>query len=230
MSNDSGIQSGIRRIPAVQPMFSVVIASYNRAALLKRAINSLLAQKEKDWEAIVVDDGSTDDTFNKIQPLIHPRASIRYFRKPHSGAIPSRNFGIRASRGRFVTFLDSDDEYDPRHLEYRKKFIDRNPAVSFLYGGAKITGHQYVPDINNPSNRINLKDCVIGGTFVIERELLLSLNGFRVITLGSDSDLFERLRKTGIIMEEIKLPTYIYHREDQDSITNRHLKKVSSVF
>jgi len=230
MRNNINLNTAKKSVPVSQPMFSVVITTHNRESLLKRALNSLILQKEKDWEAIIVDDGSTDSTYENIRPLIDSCLPIRYFRKPHSGAIPSRNFGIKASRGRFVTFLDSDDEYDPRHLIYRKKYIERNPSAGFLYGGVKITGNQYVPDKNNPSKRINLKDCVIGGTFVIEREILLSLNGFRVITLGSDSDLFHRLKKTGIEMAEIKLPTYIYHRENQDSITNKLLKGVSAVY
>jgi glycosyltransferase involved in cell wall biosynthesis len=215
--------------PVPQPMFSVVISTRNRASLLERALKSLLLQTETGWEAIIVDDGSTDDTYEKILPLLCSCRTLKYIWKPHSGAVPSRNFGIRSSRGKFVTFLDSDDEYHPFHLEYRRKFLINNPDVQFLYGGAEISGNPYVPDKNNPSRKINLKDCLIGGTFVIEREVVLSLNGFRVITLGSDSDMYERIRKAGIKMAEIKFPTYIYHRENQDSITNKLLKKVSAI-
>lgn len=230
MRHNYGDNKRIKILPVLQPMFSVVITTRNRASLLKRAINSLISQTERDWEAIIVDDGSTDDTYKHILGLIAPCLSIRYFWKHHSGAVPSRNFGIRVSQGRFVTFLDSDDEYHSLHLEYRRRFINRNPDVRFLFGGVKITGNQYVPDKNNPSKRIHLKDCLVGGTFVIEREALLSLDGFRVITLGSDSDLFERAKKAGITLAEIKHPTYIYHRDNQDSITNRLLKKVSDPY
>jgi glycosyltransferase involved in cell wall biosynthesis len=208
--------------------FSVVITTYNRSHLLKRSLNSLIAQTENDWEAIIVDDGSTDDTHTQLVPYLRSGREIRYIRKPHSGTVPSKNAGIRASHGKFITFLDSDDEYHPLHLESRKTFLIRNPSVRFLYGGAKILGNPYVPDKNDPSARISLSNCVIGGTFVIERETLLSLNGFNEITLGADADLFDRVRKARISMEEIKIPTYIYHHENAESVTNRMFLRVKT--
>jgi glycosyltransferase involved in cell wall biosynthesis len=204
-----------------QSMFSIVITTFNRAQLLKRAMDSLVSQTEKDWEAIIVDDGSTDETHAQILPYLESYPGIKYIWKEHSGAIPSKNRGIEAVTGKFVTFLDSDDEYDPVHLESRKKILIDNPSIKFLHSGAKILGNQYVPDKNNPSATINLNDCVIGGTFIIERQALLALNGFRDIILGSDSDLFERSKKARIRMAEVNLPTYIYHHESQESITNK---------
>jgi glycosyltransferase involved in cell wall biosynthesis len=209
--------------------FSVVIATYNRAELLKRALESLILQTEKEWDAIIVDDGSTVDTYKQILPYLESFPAIKYFSKSHSGIVPTKNQGIRLSEGKFITFLDSDDEYHPSHLEIRKQFLIRNPDIRFLYGGAEIIGNQYVPDKDDPSARINLRDCMIGGTFVIERETLLSLNGFGDITLGSDFDLCKRARERKIPMTEIETSTYIYHRENPDSVTNRMLGKVKNV-
>jgi glycosyltransferase involved in cell wall biosynthesis len=209
-----------------QPMFSVIIATYNRAQLLQRTLKSLVLQTEKEWEAIIVDDGSTDDTYKQILPYLKSCPRIKYILRPHMGEFPSRNYGIIASCGKFITFLDSDDEYLPDHLESRKRFIVQNPDVTFFFGGAKILGNQYTPDKNNPAIRIHLNDCVIGGTFIIERETLLSLDGYGDILLGSDNDLFERAKSKRIKMAEIKLPTYIYHHENPDSITNTLYLKV----
>jgi glycosyltransferase involved in cell wall biosynthesis len=228
MRNRTGWHKGNNAILLSQPMFSVVITTRNRARLLKRTLDSLISQTENDWKAIIVDDGSMDDTYTHILPYIRSCPEIRYIWKAHSGAVLSKNYGIRASGGKFITFLDSDDEYHPEHLESRKKFLIRNPSVRFLYGGVKILGNPYVPDKNNPSARVYLDDCVIGGTFVIEREVLLSLDGFREIRLGSDADLFERAKKAQILMAEVKEPTYIYHHENQESITNRLYLKVKS--
>ena len=97
----------------------------------------------------------------------------------------------------------------------------QNPSTGFLYGGAKIIGNQYVPDRFNYARKINLNKCVIGGTFFIERNILISLNGFRNILVGTDADLFDLAKKTRIVMMETNLPTYIYHHETQDSITNK---------
>jgi len=203
------------------PFFSIIITTYNRTHLLKRALNSLIPQTEEDWEAIINDDGSTEDTYSKITPCLRQYPKIKYFKKAHSGEASSKNTGISLSRGKFISFLDSDDEYNPYHLESRKTILVQNPAVNFLYGGVKIIGNQFVPDRFNPEKKISLNNCVIGGTFFIERNILATLNGFRNIYLGTDADLFDRAKKARLVMMETKLPTYIYHHEVQDSITNQ---------
>ena len=210
-------------------MFSIVITTFNRAQLLKRALNSMVSQTENDWEAIIVDDGSTDNTHRQILQYLRSYSKIKYIWQPHSTTIPSKNYGIKAAAGKFVAFLDSDDEYHPYHLESRKKFLTENPSIRFLYGGVKVLGNQYTPDKNNPSVSINLNDCVIGGSFIIERKILLSLLGFRDIILGSDSDLFERAEKARIRMAKVQLPTYIYHHENPESLTNKLYLKVKEL-
>lgn len=201
------------------PYFSVVIATYNRAGLISRALASLAAQTEKDWEAIVVDDGSTDDTYKRMLPWLRKSDQIRYIGQPHHGEAPAKNKGITLAMGKFITFLDSDDEYDPVHLVSRKAVLTRDPSVKFVYGGAKIIGNQYVPDRFDPTKRINLKNCVIGGTFFIETETAKCLGGFRDLRLGADADLFERAEASGIRMLKMRRQTYIYHREENGSIT-----------
>jgi glycosyltransferase involved in cell wall biosynthesis len=204
----------------LQAFFSIVITTFNRAQLLKRALNSLISQTEEDWEAIIIDDESTDDTYSQVLPYLRSSAKIKYIRKAHRGEALSKNEGIYSCSGKFVSFLDSDDEYSPLHLESKKYLLDQNPAVRFLHGGVKIIGNQYVPDRFNFEKKINLNKCVIGGTFFIERNLLISLNGYRNIQLGTDADLFDRIKNTGTTLMETTLPTYIYHHETEDSITN----------
>lgn len=209
--------------PAPEIFFSVIVTTYNRAAVLPRALDSLISQTEKDWEAIVVDDGSYDDTDAIITPYRKSFSSIRYMRQSHTGEAISKNTGIMSSAGRFITFLDSDDEYDPVHLESRKSVLLKNPFLKFIYGGVKIIGNQYVPDRFVQSRKIHLKDCVIGGTFFIERNTAVSTGGLKNILLGTDADLFDRLRNSGIAMMEVTYPTYIYHHDSEDSITNMML-------
>lgn len=208
------------KISAPQPFFSIIITTYNRAHLIKRAINSLVSQTEEDWEAIIIDDESTDNTHDQILQYISNNPKIRYIRKTHGGEVESKNKGIYSSNGKFVSFLDSDDEYDPDHLKSRKRILLKNPEVKFLYGGVKIIGDQYVPDRFDYSKKIHLKDCVIGGTFFVERHCLISLNGFSEALIGTDAVLFERAEKDKIEMMKVNIPSYIYHREYQDSITH----------
>lgn len=98
------------------PTVSVVIPTYDRADVLPRAIESVLSQSVSDLELLVVDDGSTDGTPDVVDEFDDQR--LEYLRlEEHVGANAARNAGIRRSSGEFVSFLDSDDEFLPRHLE-----------------------------------------------------------------------------------------------------------------
>lgn len=202
------------------PFFSVVITTYNRSPLLKRALDSLIAQTETNWEAIIIDDGSTDDTAFLIKPYLENGNKIKYVYQKNAGYAIAKNTGIFLSKGKFITFLDSDDEYAPTHLEVRKMILRTNPSIEFLHGGVKVTGSQYVPDRFNYSKLVLLSDCEIGGTFFIKREIAVSFNGFKKMPLGSDGDFFERINNGGVNIKKIQIPTYVYHRENANSITN----------
>jgi glycosyltransferase involved in cell wall biosynthesis len=202
------------------PFFSIIITAWNRSYLMKRALNSLLLQTEHDWEAIIVDDGSTDNTYSQVKPYLRSFRNIKYIRKFHTGEAPTKNAGIILSGGKFVTFLDSDDEYHPQHLQSRKEILLHNPEVKFLHGGVKIIGKQEVPDRFDSAKMIDLNKCAIGGTFFIDRVLLINSGGFRNILLGADADLLDRIAASNARMLESNIPTYIYHHENEDSITN----------
>ena len=108
--------------PTTSPTFSVVIPTYNRAHTLPRAIESVLAQSFKDFELIVVDDGSTDET-----PKILERYPIRVIHQPNRGVSAARNRGIEAARGHIIALLDSDDEWKPHKLQNHYDFFEVNP-------------------------------------------------------------------------------------------------------
>ncbi|MBS1949121.1 MAG: glycosyltransferase family 2 protein [Bacteroidetes bacterium] len=207
------------------PFFSVIIATYNRAMLLKRAMGSLMAQAETDWEAIIIDDGSIDETQSVMALYKQQDTRIRYCRQENKGAVASKNEGIRLSKGKFITFLDSDDEYDIDHLSTRKKLLIENKAVEFLHGGIKIIGSPYVPDRFEHGRMIHLSECVIGGTFFISKQLAALMNGFKEIPYGFDADFFERAKQMGVAILKTSIPTYVYHHETPNSITNAMLNK-----
>jgi glycosyltransferase involved in cell wall biosynthesis len=91
-----------------QPFFSIIITTYNRMQLLTKALNSLILQTEEDWEAIIVDDGSSDDIYSHVLPFLRSYPKIKYLRKIHSGEAMSKNEGAYSSGGKFITFLDSE--------------------------------------------------------------------------------------------------------------------------
>ena len=108
------------------PAVSVVVPTYNRAGTLPRALKSVLNQDFTDFELIVVDDGSTDDTTAAVKELDDPR--IRYIQQDNAGVATARNTGIRAARAEFIALLDSDDEWLPGKLGAEVAALRAAPA------------------------------------------------------------------------------------------------------
>jgi glycosyltransferase involved in cell wall biosynthesis len=116
------------------PLFSIIIPTYNRASLLPRAINSVLNQIYANWELLIIDDGSTDQTEKKVKAIVDQR--IRYFYKEHEERSIARNYGIERAKGRYLCFLDSDDYFLEDHLEKHFNYLNEsgNPEI-VLYSG-----------------------------------------------------------------------------------------------
>ncbi len=202
------------------PFFSVILCTYNRAHLLPKALDSLLAQTETDWQAIVVDDGSRDGTDRVIRPYLERDARLRYVYHHNRGLPLSRNTGIALAEGAYVTFLDADDEYAPDHLSVRRLILEARPDVDLLHGGCRIIGDSLVPDKYDPERMIDLHGLVIGGTFVFRRQALVALGGFPSAPFSIDSALFERVEAAGLNILKTDEPTYIYDRTPADSMLN----------
>lgn len=209
--------------------FSVIITTYNRSKILIRALESLSAQTESDWEAIIIDDGSTDDTCSRVSEYLEAYPNIFYIKQENRGEEGAKNTGIRAADGNYITFLDSDDAYHPNHLKIRKSILEKHPQIDLLHGGVEIIGDEYVPNRFDPNEKIHLSECVIGGTFFIRRKLALALNGFQRVPIGTDADLFERVYDYGAKIRKVDHPTYIYNRELPDSLTHSFNQKLNSV-
>ena len=111
------------------PTVSIVLPTYNRADVIGRALDSVHRQTFDDWELIVVDDGSTDGTAMLFQDS-DPR--IRYVRQENRGVYAARNHGLSLARGRYLTFLDSDDEWLPHYLALTTAFLDASPEDQYV--------------------------------------------------------------------------------------------------
>jgi glycosyltransferase involved in cell wall biosynthesis len=131
------------------PTISIIIPTFNRAKLIERAIISVLTQTYQDFEIIVVDDGSTDNTKDVV---LYFGNQIRYMRQDNRGPSSARNAGIEASRGKFIGFLDSDDYFMKRNLEIKIPFLESNPQIGWVYSDWK-----YVDDEDNYIERGSLK-------------------------------------------------------------------------
>ncbi len=113
------------------PTVSVVIATFNRAQYVKEAIQSVLDQTYQDFEIVLVDDGSTDNTCEVVDKF--DNSKIRYIFQKNSGVCIAYNTGIRNSRGRLIAFLDDDDLWLPRKLELQIKASESSPQAGVIY-------------------------------------------------------------------------------------------------
>jgi len=115
-----------------EPRTSVIIPSYNYAEFLPAAIESVLAQTDQDFELLIVDDGSTDESVAVACAYADPR--VRVLAQRHRGIGAARNQGIRAARGRYIAFLDADDVWVPSKLAAQCDLLERRPDVGLVYG------------------------------------------------------------------------------------------------
>ncbi len=112
---------------------SIITPSYNSASFIASTINSVIAQTAISWEIIIVDDCSSDNSIEVIQPFIDRDTRIKFIKlEENSGAAVARNTAIEAATGRFIAFLDSDDLWHPEKLEKQIQFmLDKDVAFSF---------------------------------------------------------------------------------------------------
>ena len=200
------------------PRVSVLMPAYNRLHVLPRAIASVVAQSNPDWELVIVDDGSSDGSVKLLREYARADPRIRFARQPRGGPAAARNRAFALAAGEYLACLDSDDEYLPTHLADRIAVLDAYPDIDFLHGGVLVVGNAddcYVPDARDTSARIHLDDCVVGGTFFSRRGPIELAEGWQA-GYAEDFQLFERIRNR-VSMSRVDFRTYVYHRESADS-------------
>lgn len=209
------------------PLVSIVLCTYNRVALLPRAIASVLAQSYRNWELIIIDDGSADGTGQAVMPVVKSDQRIMYFYHANTGLARSRNIGIALASGRYTTFLDSDDEYRENHISVRIKAMAESPPPALIYGGIEYVGpieKQYAPDAQNPGGKIHLNKCYASGTFFARTSLFKKLKGFRNLPFAEDFDFVQRVRQQGLKIAKVNEPTYRYRVDADNRLCDLYLK------
>ncbi len=203
---------------STNPLVSIILTTWNRAALLPRAIASVRAQRWTEWELLVEDDGSTDETESLLASIALTESRMSVSRHDNFGPARSRNLGMTRAAGDIITFLDSDDEYETDHLRRRVRLFLEWPEVLFIHGGVRVIGdfdQRFVPDLDAPDRRIAVEQCAIGGTFFARRGVIEVAGGWRD-GYGEDADLLRRIRGSCSVLR-VEDPTYVYHRETSDS-------------
>lgn len=116
-----------------KPRFSVIVPLYNKAPYVKKALESIYAQTYKDFECIVVDDGSTDGSLDVVRSSDTGDCKLDIVSQTNAGVAAARNNGVSATKGEFLCFLDADDWWEPTYLEEMSRLIDTYPDAG-LYG------------------------------------------------------------------------------------------------
>ena len=122
-------------------LFSIIIPTYNRAGFTVEAVDTVLQQTYPEFEIIVVDDGSIDNTGEVIDNKYKSNTKVRYFRKQNEERGAARNFGLRQAKGEYAVFFDSDDLMKPHYLATLAGIIEKNPRVHLLAASYSFIGH-----------------------------------------------------------------------------------------
>lgn len=133
---------------------SVVIPTFNRGHLVREAVDSALAQTYRDAEVLVVDDGSTDNTPEVLEPY---RGRIHYIRQENKGVSAARNTGIRQARGSYIAILDSDDQWVPEKLEAQMALFAADPSLGLVSCGSSFVD-VYGKEIETPKSATETHD------------------------------------------------------------------------
>lgn len=197
----------------MNPKVSVVIPTYDRAAKVQRAIESVLAQTMKDLEVVVVDDGSSDNTAEVLSAKFGDR--IRYYVQTNQGASVARNRGAEEARGEWIAFLDSDDLWEPDKLEAQFKALEEFAECGACYTDTRLFNypenrtlfqlaetnytHQGATGVNNEVLRLLVRPGGAGmvvhlSSLLARRDLIRKTEGFDPKLLYSqDSEFMFRL-------------------------------------
>jgi glycosyltransferase involved in cell wall biosynthesis len=148
------------------PKFSVIIPAYNQAEFLSEAIVSVLNQTCRDFEVIIVNDASPDQTNEIVKRFIDPRITL-LVHPENRGASATRNTGIRASSGEYIAFLDADDYFHPNKLQVHMDYIAVNPDVSATYNSHYELNHSQktIRGLWRPPKNLSMADFVVGFPF-----------------------------------------------------------------
>lgn len=188
------------------PFFSIIIPLYNKSAFIGSTLENVLHQTYPDYEIIIVNDGSTDDSLDRAKQFSDER--IRLFSQENKGVSAARNYGMAEAKGQYLCFLDADDEWTPNYLENLYKTIQKFPNAGMYcsryktkIGNNHFTECQltdlpenyegYVQDFFKSSfvNRVALTSAV-----TIDRQVFLKIGGFDTnITHGEDLDYWIKI-------------------------------------
>ncbi|MCC3428674.1 MULTISPECIES: glycosyltransferase [unclassified Microcoleus] len=216
------------------PQVSVIIAAYNGSRYIVQAVESVLCQTFTDLEIIVVDDGSTDETHQVLQPYFD---RIRYVYQENAGVAAARNRGIQESKGEFIAFLDQDDFFLPDKLAAQISLFRQQLSLGIVNSGWRIVNQQgdkisdikaweYFPKLNLETWIVQMP--VLPSAMMFSRQWLELAGGFNSeFDSVDDSDLVLRLALLGCEAAWLPQVTVSYRQHDQNVSIKKALKQAN---
>jgi glycosyltransferase involved in cell wall biosynthesis len=199
------------------PSFSIIIPTFNRGNIVLRAIQSILAQTSNDWELILVDDGSTDDTLQIVSPYIE-KSKIIYFFQENAGVSQARNLGVEKSTGEWLIFLDSDDELTNNALRFFDEQIQKNNSIDLFVAGRERQTNEG-SETRIPKNGI--ASAMLAGTFCLSKSIFQKVGGYDPrFTFGENTELFHRINELTITRYFIPEISLIYYNTSSGGSKN----------
>jgi glycosyltransferase involved in cell wall biosynthesis len=212
------------------PLVSVIIPTYNSADFLMEAIESVLDQTWGDFEIIVVDDGSTDGTSERVRRYDD---KVRYFYKKNGGPSSARNMGVKQARGGYVAFLDSDDVWEPEKLRVQMHVVSEHPENKLVCTDSALMGRRGTREGKLKRDLMgNLFPILYSNSFIRTSTVVMAKACFQTVGFfderyrsAEDYDLWLRVAKRYPIAY-IKQPLVRYRKHEDnvslDKITLRH--------
>ena len=221
------------------PAISIVLPAYNCSPYIAETINSLLSQTFTDFQLIIINDGSTDDTEHIIQLYHDPR--ITYLKnESNKGLVFTLNRGIQASEGNYIARMDADDIALPQRLQLQKQWLDEHPhtaaiscTIRFIDGNGNERG-VWLADKASCSytdikKMLPWENCIAHPTIMIRKEVVEAYLYDAIQLHCEDYDLWLRMLADGLVIEKLPQPLLLY-RNHEASITGTYLKKLNPFF
>jgi glycosyltransferase involved in cell wall biosynthesis len=197
------------------PRVSIVIPTYRHRDFILQTLDSVFAQTMRDFEIIVVNDGSPDDTAVLLAPHV-VAGRLFYYEQTNQGQSRARNFGIERARGEYIALLDDDDLWPPDKLEWQTQFLDENPGVGLVAGtlvaiderGTVGGGGVFWPSITFEALFAE-NPLLSPGQTLVRADLLKRLGGMNPTIWGADDwDLWLRIAKQSRLVMQDRLALY----------------------
>lgn len=191
------------------PLVSIILPTYNRRKMLEKAIESVFEQSFTDWELIIIDDASTDDTQEKMTELDSKEEKLRYMRIPkisNKGISEYLNIGLRNARGKYIARIDDDDYWCHKDkLKLQVEFLDNNPEYVVVGGGVILVdgnGNELFRYLKKETDEEIRSYALFSNPFthatvLFKKDLALELGGYKCIKHVEDMELWLRMGNYG---------------------------------